>query len=71
MQANGKVALNKDMDEMNTRNAVLFVQQTLGLSSMQEIWQMGIFEFVALLRQADQLAKARSKKPKGNGSDRL
>lgn len=70
MQANGKLALNKDMDEMNTRNAVLFVQQTLGLSSMQEIWQMGIFEFTALLKQAEQIAKARSKKPKGNGSDR-
>lgn len=58
------------MDEMNTRNAVLFVQQTLGLSSMQEIWQMGIFEFTALLKQAEQIATARSKKPKGNGPDR-
>lgn len=58
------------MDEMNTRNAVLFVQQTLGLSSMQEIWQMGIFEFTALLKQAEQIATARSKRTKGNGPDR-
>lgn len=60
--ANGKLALNRDLIELEMSNAVLFVQQTLALSSIDEVWRMGIIDFCKLMRQANSLHEARSKK---------
>ena len=65
-----RLVLIAEVIQKEAADAVLFIQQTLGLASVNDVWESNIYDFCRLFQQAKaihedkvrQIEKAKSKK---------
>lgn len=48
----GRVFLTEELNQKEAADAVLFVQQSLELASVSEVWNSNVYDFCRLLQQA-------------------